>query len=167
MEYKIISDKGKPENGPIMRRYKHFIWLHNRFLIECPGAIMPPLPPKQMGYVEMQTFIEDRRECLEIYLVKAMMNPELSTSPSLDIFLHCSNIIFNYLVDTRDEIVVAALIDKFSDQDVLKNKHAKKVIENKPAKKEEEENAKSSSLLSAVRLIVVPLERALCPSSKS
>jgi len=126
VEYKVISDKGKPENGPIMRRYNHFIWLHNRFMIERPGAIMPPLPPKQKGWMRFsEVFIEDRRECLEIYLISAMMNPELSTSPSLDIFLHCGNIIFNQLVNTKDETVMAAMMTNFSDQEVVENKSVK------------------------------------------
>lgn len=126
VEYKIISAKGKSQNGPITRRYKHFIWLHNRFLIERPGAIMPPLPPKQKGWMRFcDEFIEDRRECLEIYLISAMMNPELSKTPSLDIFLHCGDIIFNQLVATTDETVMAAMMTNFSDEEVVENKSVK------------------------------------------
>ena len=126
VEYEIKSASAKSEVGPIMRRYKHFIWLHNRFLIERPGAILPPLPPKQKGWLRFsEEFIEDRRECLEIYLVSAMQNPELMTSPSLDIFLHCGNIIFGQLLNTKDETVMAAMLTNFSEQEVVENKSVK------------------------------------------
>lgn len=70
------------------RRYSDFVWLHERLHKERPGAVIPPLPDKQRGTSLFdETFIEDRRNHLEIFLRRCVRNPELRDAECLIVFL--------------------------------------------------------------------------------
>ena len=70
------------------RRYSDFTWLFERLHKERPGAIVPPLPDKQRGASLFDgAFIEERRFHLEVFLRRAVLNPELSDAECLLVFL--------------------------------------------------------------------------------
>ncbi|KAL3808502.1 hypothetical protein ACHAXA_008323 [Cyclostephanos tholiformis] len=73
------------------RRYSDFTWLHDRLHKERPGAIVPPLPDKQRGSCLFdESFIEERRHQLEVFLQRALRNPELVGAECLRVFI-CGN----------------------------------------------------------------------------
>lgn len=69
------------------RRYSDFSWLFDHLHKERPGAIVPPLPEKQQVSRFSESFIEDRRFHLEIFLRRVVCNPELKDTECLLVFL--------------------------------------------------------------------------------
>ena len=71
----------------VQRRYRHFLWLHERLCDRYPFVLMPPMPDKQVqGRFEVE-FIEHRRRQLERFLNRIVRHPNLRASPLLMQFL--------------------------------------------------------------------------------
>lgn len=71
----------------VNRRYSDFSWLFEHLHKERPGAIVPPLPEKQSVSRFSESFIEERRFHLEIFLRRVVCNPELKDTGCLLVFL--------------------------------------------------------------------------------
>ncbi|KAL6064345.1 Sorting nexin MVP1 [Balamuthia mandrillaris] len=73
------------------RRYKDFLWLHDRLCANFKGRIVPPLPEKTLiqGKFDVQ-FLEKRRRELTQFLRQVCTHPEFARSTDLQIFLEFS-----------------------------------------------------------------------------
>jgi len=71
----------------VNRRYSDFSWLFDHLHKERPGAIVPLLPEKQSTSRFSESFIEERRFHLEIFLRRVVCNPELKDTECLLVFL--------------------------------------------------------------------------------
>eukprot|EP00584_Thalassiosira_punctigera_P006345 CAMPEP_0172529960 /NCGR_PEP_ID=MMETSP1067-20121228/3871_1 /TAXON_ID=265564 ORGANISM="Thalassiosira punctigera, Strain Tpunct2005C2" /NCGR_SAMPLE_ID=MMETSP1067 /ASSEMBLY_ACC=CAM_ASM_000444 /LENGTH=557 /DNA_ID=CAMNT_0013314099 /DNA_START=150 /DNA_END=1820 /DNA_ORIENTATION=- len=76
-----------PYATSVNRRYSDFSWLFEHLHKERPGAIVPPLPEKQQASRFSESFIEERRFHLEIFLRRVVRNPELIDTECLLVFL--------------------------------------------------------------------------------
>mmetsp|Transcript_39617 Transcript_39617/g.72535 ORF Transcript_39617/g.72535 Transcript_39617/m.72535 type:complete len:189 (+) Transcript_39617:183-749(+) len=76
-----------PYATSVNRRYSDFSWLFDHLHKERPGAIVPPLPDKQQVSRFSESFIEDRRFHLEIFLRRVVCNPKLTETECLLVFL--------------------------------------------------------------------------------
>jgi len=76
-----------PYATSVNRRYSDFSWLFDHLHKERPGAIIPLLPEKQSTSRFSESFIEDRRFHLEIFLRRVVCNPELKDTDCLLVFL--------------------------------------------------------------------------------
>lgn len=76
-----------PYATSVNRRYSDFSWLFDHLHKERPGAIVPPLPEKQQVSRFSESFIEERRFHLEIFLRRVVCNPELKDTECLLVFL--------------------------------------------------------------------------------
>jgi len=76
-----------PYATSVNRRYSDFSWLFDHLHKERPGAIVPPLPEKQQASRFSESFIEDRRSHLELFLRRVVCNPELKDTECLLVFL--------------------------------------------------------------------------------
>ncbi len=76
-----------PYTTSVNRRYSDFSWLFDHLHKERPGAIVPPLPEKQQVSRFTESFIEERRFHLEIFLRRVVCNPELKDTECLLVFL--------------------------------------------------------------------------------
>lgn len=70
-----------------MRRYKHFLWLHNRLVERHPFIAVPPLPEKQVQGRFQAAFVEKRRRGLEKFLNHIARHPILRSSNAFHHFL--------------------------------------------------------------------------------
>ncbi len=77
----------------VIRRYRDFLWLHNRLGEEFPGIINPPLPERRTGLISRfePEFIERRRKDLERYLSRVASHEELSSSNYFMTFLQADD----------------------------------------------------------------------------
>jgi sorting nexin-1/2 len=76
IEYRVTTSTSLPQfpvhEMYVSRRYSDFHWLHQRLCVAFPGCLIPRFPEKKtVGNME-QSFVEDRRKGLEIYLVRPM-----------------------------------------------------------------------------------------------
>jgi len=76
-----------PYATSVNRRYSDFSWLFDHLHKERPGAIIPPLPEKQKVSRFTESFIEDRRFHLELFVQRVACNPELIDTECLPMFL--------------------------------------------------------------------------------
>ncbi|CAM9663012.1 unnamed protein product, partial [Phaeothamnion confervicola] len=101
--YKVNTSTDRPDfqysQFSVIRRYKDFVWLHERLGEEFPGIIMPPLPEKMvMGRFDTE-FIEKRRKELERFLNRLATHEELSGSGYFRTFLQADDA---GLADTKE-----------------------------------------------------------------
>ncbi len=77
----------------VIRRYRDFLWLHDRLGDEFPGIINPPLPERRTGVISRfePEFIERRRRDLEWYLSRVASHEELSSSNYFLTFLQADD----------------------------------------------------------------------------
>ncbi len=77
----------------VIRRYRDFLWLHDRLGEEFPGIINPPLPERRTGMINRfePEFIEKRRKELERYLNRVASHEELSSSNYFMTFLQADD----------------------------------------------------------------------------
>ncbi|KAI9913558.1 hypothetical protein PsorP6_005301 [Peronosclerospora sorghi] len=54
----------------VKRRFSDFEWLHQRLLLHFRGTIIPPLPEKRWAGNMDATFVEERRQALEHFIVR-------------------------------------------------------------------------------------------------
>ena len=78
----------------VLRRYSDFLWLYERLHVERSGAIVPHLPEKQAVSRFSPEFVEDRRRCLEKFLRRVVLHPELWDSTCLSTFLGADDVTF-------------------------------------------------------------------------
>ncbi|KAL7526754.1 hypothetical protein ACHAXR_001636, partial [Thalassiosira sp. AJA248-18] len=76
-----------PYATSVNRRYSDFSWLFDHLHKERPGAVVPPLPEKQQVSRFSESFIEDRRFHLEVFLRRVVCNSELKDTECLLVFL--------------------------------------------------------------------------------
>ena len=69
----------------VVRRYKHYDWLHERLTEKFTCLSVPPLPEKQLAGRFNDEFVEKRREQLEVWTNRIARHPVLSAS---DVFMH-------------------------------------------------------------------------------
>jgi sorting nexin-1/2 len=81
-------------HSSVLRRYSDFLWLYERLHVERSGAIVPPLPEKQAVSRFSPEFVEDRRRCLEKFLRRVILHPELWDSTCLLTFLRADDVAF-------------------------------------------------------------------------
>jgi len=74
-----------------LRRYSDFSWLYDQFIVEYPGCIIPPLPPKSMVSSFVGRFsaelLETRRKHLQTFLRRISNHPELQHANIFKCFL--------------------------------------------------------------------------------
>ncbi|EDQ90908.1 uncharacterized protein MONBRDRAFT_31764 [Monosiga brevicollis MX1] len=71
----------------VMRRFKHFDWLHQRLVELYPCIVIPPLPEKQVSGRFSKNFVEYRRQKLERMLNRVALHPVLGASSVFRHFL--------------------------------------------------------------------------------
>eukprot|EP00050_Salpingoeca_kvevrii_P006896 m.292464 g.292464 ORF g.292464 m.292464 type:complete len:479 (-) comp12633_c0_seq1:137-1573(-) len=71
----------------VSRRFKHFTWLHSRLSSLFPGISIPVIPDKQLQGRFDQSFIEQRRLRLELFLNRVALHPILGSSSVFRHFL--------------------------------------------------------------------------------
>ena len=76
-----------PYPTSVNRRYSDFSWLYTTLHKERPGSIVPPLPDKVQTGRFSESFIEDRRFHLEIFLRRVVSSEELKDTECLLVFL--------------------------------------------------------------------------------
>ena len=76
-----------PYATSVNRRYSDFSWLFDHLHKERPGSIIPFLPEKQKVSRFSESFVEDRRFHLEIFLRRVVCNPELKDTECLLVFI--------------------------------------------------------------------------------
>ena len=76
-----------PYPTSVNRRYSDFAWLFDHLHKERPGSIVPPLPDKVQTGRFSESFIEDRRFHLEIFLRRVVCSEELKDTECLLVFL--------------------------------------------------------------------------------
>jgi len=76
-----------PYPTSVNRRYSDFSWLYDHLHKERPGSIVPPLPDKVQTGRFSESFIEDRRFHLEIFLRRVVCSEELKDTECLLVFI--------------------------------------------------------------------------------
>lgn len=71
----------------VPRRYKDFAWLHDALIKDHFGQEFPILPPKQTAGRFEETFVQQRRQELEVYLNELMTHEVLAQALPLEVFL--------------------------------------------------------------------------------
>ena len=74
------------------RRFRHFVWLHERLCERYPFILMPPVPDKQVQGRFEAAFIERRRKQLERYMNRIALHPVLRSSPIVMQFLKATDL---------------------------------------------------------------------------
>ena len=72
-------------NQSVVRRYKHYDWLHERLVEKFTCLSVPPLPDKQLTGRFNDDFVEKRRDQLEVWTNRIARHPVLGSS---DVFIH-------------------------------------------------------------------------------
>ena len=72
-------------NQSVIRRYKHYDWLHERLVEKFTCLSVPPLPDKQLTGRFNDDFVEKRRDQLEVWTNRIARHPVLGSS---DVFMH-------------------------------------------------------------------------------
>ena len=72
-------------NKSVIRRYKHYDWLHERLMEKFTCLSIPPLPDKQLTGRFNDEFVEKRRDQLEVWTNRIARHPVLGSS---DVFAH-------------------------------------------------------------------------------
>lgn len=75
----------------VSRRYKHFDWLHERFVEKFTSISVPPLPDKQITGRFGEEFVEKRREKLQMWISRICIHPVLSRSMVFHHFITCGD----------------------------------------------------------------------------
>jgi len=79
--------------GPtVKRRFRHFVWLHERLCERYPFILMPLVPDKQVQGRFEAAFIERRRKQLERYMNRIALHPVLRSSPIVMQFLKATDL---------------------------------------------------------------------------
>lgn len=86
----------------VERRYNDFVWLHKSLVVNCPGALIPPLPEKQRFGRFDEKFISSRQRGLEDFLSKVLNHPVLGKEVFVQSFVED-----NDLQRTQSEEVTA------------------------------------------------------------
>lgn len=85
-----------PSKGwSVLRRYKHFSWLHERLEKKFTAIPIPPLPEKSATGRFNQDFIEERRVGLTYFLNACSRHPVLRSSAVFVHFLSVDNVASN------------------------------------------------------------------------
>ena len=75
----------------VRRRYRDFVWLRGQLVHNCPGAIVPPLPPADKPYKGDDRFsvhfVQRRQAGLELFLRRVASHGQLAGSADLLTFL--------------------------------------------------------------------------------
>jgi sorting nexin-1/2 len=93
VSYKVRSkttlSQYKRQQNEVVRRFRDFVWLHDKLAENNKGIIIPPLPEKNaVQKFQMATdFIEQRRKALVVYLLRIAAHPALKNSAELQLFL--------------------------------------------------------------------------------
>ena len=76
----------------VIRRFRDFAWLQGRLMERNAGAIVPPVPEKNVvaKYSFNAEFIERRRAALEVFLNRCAAHPALRQSADLQLFLEAN-----------------------------------------------------------------------------
>jgi hypothetical protein len=75
----------------VRRRYRDFVWLRGQLVHNCPGAIVPPLPPADKPYKGDDRFsvhfVQRRQAGLELFLRRVAGHSMLASAEDLRTFL--------------------------------------------------------------------------------
>ena len=82
----------------VMRRFRDFDWLASQLAQKFPGAIVPPLPDKQVAQTQTMRvsgsvsaeWLEERRAQLERFVQRVAAHPALHRAPDFHIFLEAT-----------------------------------------------------------------------------
>lgn len=95
----LVEARQKPR-GPVVsskrRRYNHFVWLHNKLIVNNPALVIPPPPSTILTLIGGDKTIL-REMMLELFMNQVSQHPVLSKDPSLDNFLTGSSAAFDHL----------------------------------------------------------------------
>jgi len=94
-----------PHHSAVLRRYSDFAWLYEKLGKERAGAILPPLPEKQVARFSPE-FIEERRCQLELFLRRVAVHPELYDAPSFITFLRADDVAFHAAKNSKTSSAV-------------------------------------------------------------
>lgn len=90
--YMTYTIKTSLNSEVVTRRFKHFLWLHDRLTEKYPFVVIPSLPDKQLqGRFETQ-FVENRMRKLERFLNRVVQHPMLRSSAVLHHFITSSDV---------------------------------------------------------------------------
>lgn len=96
VSYKIATrttlQQYKRPFSEVIRRFRDFVWLHDKLIEANKGVIVPALPEKNaVQKFQMATdFIEQRRRALQVFINKVAAHPLLKHSHELQAFLEAS-----------------------------------------------------------------------------
>eukprot|EP00051_Salpingoeca_urceolata_P010111 m.123265 g.123265 ORF g.123265 m.123265 type:complete len:519 (+) comp16585_c4_seq1:472-2028(+) len=89
--YEAYSISGATRDGSVERRFKHFIWLHERLHEKYSCLCVPPLPDKQFMSKYGETFVDKRKEKLQAWLDRISRHPVIGRDElSFHHFLTCA-----------------------------------------------------------------------------
>jgi sorting nexin-1/2 len=104
------------EQFTVVRRYSDFCWLHDQLVYAFPGAIIPPLPEKNVVRRFSQEFIEVRRRALERFLNRVAAHTELVACPHFHTFLQADDAgLAKAKEDTKQEKQKKGLVQWFDN----------------------------------------------------
>lgn len=78
------------KEATVQRRYRDFVWLHDRLCTIYPGVVIPPVPGKRIVGNMEDSFVEARRQALMEYLSRVVHHPRLVQSFDVSTFLTAS-----------------------------------------------------------------------------
>ena len=100
LQRKLTS--GTIRHETVTRRYKDFVWLHDRLADTCHGFIIPPLPEKSVLGRFDPSFIERRRVGLEKFLQRVAESQYLASSRDADVFITADEDVSDVNVNMHD-----------------------------------------------------------------
>jgi len=104
MTYKVNTTTDRAEfqntNPTVIRRYSDFTWLHQQLVDDFPGAIIPPLPKKNLADRFRDEFIRARMRTLEEFLNRVAAHAELGVSKCFLMFLQTESAEFTKIKES-------------------------------------------------------------------
>lgn len=95
VSYKVVTTTSAPgykARSDVIRRFRDFVWLHDRLAELYKGVIVPPVPEKNVvqKYQMTKEFIEQRQHALVVFINRVAAHPVLKVSKELRTFLEAS-----------------------------------------------------------------------------
>lgn len=96
VSYKVVTkttlEQYTNKHCEVIRRFRDFVWLHDRLLHLYKGIIIPPVPEKNVvqKYQMTKEFIELRQMALTVFINRVGAHPVLKRSKELQTFLEAS-----------------------------------------------------------------------------
>lgn len=131
----VYAQSNDTSSKAVSRRYKHYVWLHERLKDKFTTVCVPPLPDKEYISRYGENFLEKRRQKLEMWSNRVARHPVLSCSDVFNHFILCDEASQQWKAGKRraekDELCGAALISLIKLPDIALDLHKSEVeVEN-------------------------------------